>query len=215
MTHLDDTPFLWLDDPSAGPVHPVHEGRDPDAAAADVPGEVGLWIFILGDMSIFGAFFAVFCHELAEDRPAFAAGTQALHQDIGAVNTLLLLVSSYLVVLALRGRPAQPLTSVRWLTTAILCGALFVLSKAVEYAITIGGGHTPADGTFFTFYFVLTGVHLLHVLIGMCLLGGWRLGARRGALPSERFREGAAVYWHMVDLLWLVIFALLYLGSGA
>lgn len=200
--------FPWLDDVPARPASDTSPRPAPQ-----VPGEVGLWIFVLGDMSIFGAFFAVFARELAADRAGFVVAAGELHPDIGVVNTLVLLVSSYLVVLALRARADHP--SSAWLTGAIACGAVFIASKALEYSIELGAGNSPADGTFFTFYYVMTGVHLLHVVIGMCLLAVWRRRARAGQPPSVRYREGAAVYWHMVDLLWLVIFALLYLGGGA
>jgi nitric oxide reductase NorE protein len=200
--------FLWLDDVPARPA-----GDPSPRPAPQVPGEVGLWIFVMGDMTIFGALFAVFARELAADRAGFVAAAGELNPDTGVFNTLVLLVSSYLVVRALRGRPGHP--SSGWLTGAIACGAVFIASKSLEYSIVLGAGNSPADGTFFTFYYVMTGVHLLHVVIGMCLLAVWRRRTRGVQPPSVRYREGAAVYWHMVDLLWLVIFALLYLGGGA
>lgn len=210
MTAVRDTPtFLW-DDGAA----PVRRPR-PVAAPSDrhVPAEAGVWVFVLGDMTIFGAFFAVFAHDLSENREVFAESARALHQPLGVVNTLLLLVSSYLVVLALRGRRGSGGARNRWLLGAVGCGGAFLVSKAVEYSLALSAGHTPASGTFFTFYYVLTGVHLLHVVIGITLLLVWHRASEGSVASRPVFQEGAAVYWHMVDLLWLVIFALVYLGA--
>jgi nitric oxide reductase NorE protein len=179
-----------------------------------VPGEVGIWIFVLGDMTIFGAIFSVFLWQNRGDRGLFAASTQQLYQPIGAANTLVLLLSSYLVVLAMHAHRAGRLAGARHLLTgALACAAAFAALKALEYSLEIGDHHTPTSNIFFTFYFVLTGIHLLHVLIGAVLLGFWLRKAGRSASWSDSrgFAEGAAVYWHMVDLLWIVIFTLLYL----
>ncbi|MFT4262240.1 MAG: cytochrome c oxidase subunit 3 [Nocardioides sp.] len=214
MPDLELPDFLWA--PST-----EREARAAVAGAATpppnpgrgrVPGEPGVWIFLLGDMSLFGAFFVVFTWENRQDRELFAAATQALHQPIGAVNTFVLLLSSYLVVRALAAtRAGRPAPARRLLAGAIGCGLVFGALKAVEYALEIGGGHTPATSAFFTFYFVLTGVHLLHVVIGMSLLALWwrRLGTADGA--GELLSASAGAYWHMVDLLWVLIFTLLYL----
>jgi nitric oxide reductase NorE protein len=212
MSEAGRSTFLWVDveEPAGRPVAAPAPVR-----AGTIPGEAGLWVFILGDMTIFGVFFVVFTSEVSDDRALFARSSDALHPSIGAANTLLLLVSSYLVILALRGWRLSPKApSPGWLLGAMACGGAFMVSKGVEYTLELSAGHTPASGPFFTFYYVLTGVHLLHVVIGVTLLGVWWRGSRRGAAVSRIFREGAAVYWHMVDLLWLVIFALLYLGSG-
>ncbi|WP_183093578.1 cytochrome c oxidase subunit 3 [Nocardioides stalactiti] len=170
-------------------------------------------MFVLGDMSIFGAFFAVFCWEMREDEAGFAAAAADLHQPIGVVNTLLLLLGSYAVVAALQAhRRDRPGPTAGWLRVATGTGFAFIAAKAVEYSLEISGGHTPGTNTFFTFYFVMTGVHLLHVVVGLVLLGTWSRRTRAGRRPSRVFVEAAAVYWHMVDLLWVVIFNLLYLG---
>jgi nitric oxide reductase NorE protein len=103
--------------------------------------------------------------------------------------------------------------STRLIFGALGCAFAFGAVKAAEYTQSITGGHTPATNLFFAFYYVLTGVHLLHVLIGAGLLGAWVLALRRRR-PWEtgrRLFEGIAVYWHMVDLLWIAIFTLVYL----
>jgi nitric oxide reductase NorE protein len=181
---------------------------------ADVPGEVGIWIFLLGDMSIFGAFFAVFLWEGRQRPEQYADSAAALNQGIGAVNTVVLLLSSYLVVVALqayRAGASQAMTRALWGATA--CAALFAGLKSTEYVLGLSSGHVPSSNVFFTFYYVLTGIHLLHVVIGLGLLTLWRRRTRRETVSgsSAVLVECAAAYWHMVDLLWIVIFTLLYL----
>ena len=213
----ESSTFLWVTQEERDPSLQA-EGRARRRDVAGLPGEVGLWVFVLGDMTIFGAFFTVFAWELRDDRSTFSLAAAALHQPIGVLNTLLLLISSYAVVVALHAhRRSVPGLRRRALLAALVCGSAFLVSKAVEYSLEISAGHTPASNDFFTFYFVMTGVHGLHVVIGMVLLTLWvRRSGRSGAAPPSRaFSEGAAVYWHMVDLLWIVIFGLLYLGAGA
>ncbi|WP_433567266.1 cytochrome c oxidase subunit 3 [Nocardia sp. CA-151230] len=202
--------FVW-DTTETGP------GSEPRAESAHdgTPGEVGLWVFILGDMTLFGLLFAVFLWEKRNDRPTFAESAAHLHLGLGAINTLVLLLSSYLVVLALHTHRQGSARSASALLVGVLgCAITFVALKAFEYSAAVTSGHVVTTNMFWTFYFVLTGVHLLHVLIGAVLVILWRSKCRAGILPAggQRFPEIAAVYWHMVDLLWVVIFTLLYVG---
>lgn len=186
-------------------------------AAGHIPGEAGLWIFLLGDMTLFAAIMLVFLWDRRAQPDLFTQSAHQLIQPIGAVNTLVLLLSSYLVVRALAAHRAGRHTVARQLVGgAIGCAAVFAGLKAVEYTSEITAGHTPASGTFFTFYFVLTGLHLLHVLIGSALLLAWQgmLKHRRPWVRARGVVEGIASYWHMVDLLWVAIFALVYLVSA-
>lgn len=214
---MTDAPaFLWT--PTEAQQSSDRACRPPSRSEIPgLPGEVGLWVFVLGDMTIFGAFFSVFAWELREDRATFAGSAADLHQPIGVANTVLLLVSSYAVVVALHAhRRGLGRLRTAALLSALGCGVGFLAIKAVEYTLEIHAGHTPGSNDFFTFYFVMTGVHALHVAIGMVLLARWlRRGRRDERRPTRVFTEGAAVYWHMVDLLWIVIFGLLYLGAGA
>jgi nitric oxide reductase NorE protein len=148
---------------------------------------------------------------------AFKESAHQLIQPIGAVNTLVLLLSSYLVVRALAAHRAGRHTAAGQLVSgAIGCAAAFAGLKAVEYFSEISAGHTPASGKFFTFYFILTGLHLLHVVVGTALLLTWHGKLKRGRpwASVQRLTEGIASYWHMVDLLWVAIFALVYLVSA-
>ena len=198
--------FLWEEAPRGRTVQREH--------VRGVPGEVGLWVFIFGDMTVFGAMLITSMVESRHERPVFATSSASLHQPLGATNTMLLLVSSLLVVLAARSHRAQDAAAAgRLLTGALFCAGGFVALKAVEYSVEVGGGHDPSTNLFFTFYFVLTGLHLVHVLIGVGLLLTWRTKTRRQRswIESSAFVESASSYWHMVDLLWIAIYSLLYL----
>jgi nitric oxide reductase NorE protein len=189
--------------------------REPRTKLVDgVPAEPGLWVFLFGDMTIFGAFFVVFLWERRQDPSEFAQSAAQLYQPLGVVNTVVLLASSYLVVLAHGAHRRNQRERARALVNGALCCAFaFASLKAVEYSLELVAGHTPASNTFFTFYYVLTGVHLLHVILGALLLILWRRRTNRATEWSTHrgLVEAAAVYWHMVDLLWVVIFSLLYL----
>jgi nitric oxide reductase NorE protein len=183
-----------------------------------IPGEPGLWIFILGDMTLFGAFFIALMWENRQFQTVFQSSAAHLNRPIGAVNTLVLLLSSYAVVAAISAhRRDKHRLARRWLNVALACGVVFVALKAVEYTQGIAAGHTPTSNMFFTFYYVLTGIHLLHVLLGTGLLAIWGMSLRRQKLftASRQLAEGIAVYWHMVDLLWVLIFSLVYLVCAA
>ena len=187
----------------------------PPAADGHTPGEPGLWVFILGDMSLFGAFFVVLLWQRRATPRTFEESARELLRFIGVINTAVLLLSSYLVVSALwahrQGCWRRARISV---LAALLCAAVFATLKVIEYLHVLRGGQGPTTNQFYTFYFVLTGVHLLHVMIGAGLLTAW-LQQLRGHGSQSRFVEGVAVYWHMVDLLWVVIFTLLYLVCAA
>jgi nitric oxide reductase NorE protein len=157
----------------------------------------------------------VYLQARGHNRELFAHSQTALNKNFGAINTLVLLTSSLLIVMA-----GHAIRSARWahlaqrLTLAgAAVGACFVVIKIVEYHDKVAGGITPTTNEFFTYYFVLTGLHLAHVVIGLAVL----LALSRLARPAQRnatriaFFEGGSCYWHMVDLLWIVIFALVFL----
>jgi len=181
-----------------------------------IPGEVGIWVFILTDMLVFGFFFSTFAYERAQDPEAFDRGREALNTTFGALNTFLLLTASLLVALAVKlVRDGSGGTARKFLVGAGVCGTAFIVNKGFEWTAKLHAGHEPNDDNFFQLFFLLTGIHLLHVLIAMAVLTYlWRLAGQVQGAPTPRqarFLENGASYWHLVDLLWLVLFALLYL----
>ncbi|MCX2930700.1 cytochrome c oxidase subunit 3 [Mycobacterium sp. CVI_P3] len=188
----------------AAPVHPA--GR--------VPGEPGVWVFILTEMAIFTALFGVIVWNRAHQPEMFAAGSRVLSQPLGLVNTVVLIVGSVLVVLAIDAMHADRFRQAsRYLGGAMATGLFFMAVKAVEYHSVIDHGMWIHTNAFWMIFFAVTGAHLLHVLVGTTTLGLMRARTASG-LTGPRDRElfiSATCYWHMVDLLWLVLFPLFYL----
>lgn len=189
--------------------------QEADPPKRRIPGEVGVWLLILVDMSVFALLFIVYLHYRNMDPALFNESQALLNGTIGFANTILLLTSSFCVARCVhiaRGAPG-PNRGVGWLIGACACGIAFVVSKVFEYADKADHGIALDTNDFFMFYYVLTGLHLLHVLIGLGLLGILWMKARKGftTVGDVMFLEGSTVYWHMVDLLWIVIFPLLYL----
>jgi nitric oxide reductase NorE protein len=183
-----------------------------------LPGESGIWIFILLDMLIFAEMFCIFVWYRAENPGLFEASQQAVKPAYGLIYTLLLLTSSWCVVLAVRGaRRSLFDVSSKLVLWAIGLGAAFVAIKFVEYCAKLINGITPVTNDFFMFYFVLTFVHLLHACVGLGVLMYMRKQVKTLQHSHEtserpmRMIETSGVYWHMVDLLWIVLFALFYL----
>jgi nitric oxide reductase NorE protein len=179
-----------------------------------VPGETGVWVLIFGDMLAFAVFFGVFMYSRGNEPKLFDESRTHLSVGYAVVNTILLLTSSLFVAKAVRDfRSGGGRLAPRLFAFAAVCGMGFVLNKALEYRAEIDSGATLTTNLFYAFFFTLTGVHLLHLLIGLVgLMVMWRI-ARRSERSSGNLLviEVGATYWHMVDLLWIVIFPLLYL----
>ncbi len=193
---------------------PEARGARPDRSRR-IPGEEGTWIFIFGDMCVFAVLFCVFLEGRISDPGGFAHDQAQLNQNFGAVNTVLLLVSSLLVVLAMRAVHSPTLRgrAPSLLLGAWLCGAAFLVIKVVEYAERFDHGITPQTSDFYMYYFVLTGLHAFHLLLGLVALTVLINLARKPEMSRGQFVffEGGACFWHMVDLLWLVLFPLIFL----
>jgi nitric oxide reductase NorE protein len=179
-----------------------------------IPGETGTWVFLFGDMLVFGAFFATFMVERAKAPEVFDVSRKTLHLGVGLTNTLVLLTSSLLVVVALGAlRSGASKIARSALLAALACGAIFLGLKVFEYHSLVTAGHGVGANHFYLYYFILTGVHLLHVCVGMAVLTVLLAATRPPELSATRLAvvEGGACFWHLVDLLWIVLFPLLYL----
>lgn len=182
--------------------------------AKRIPGEEGVWIFILGDICVFAVFFTYFLIQRSKQTDLFDLSQSTLNRHLGAVNTFFLLISSLLVVLAVRAmRTAQRGYARRFIVGAFLCGVAFIIVKAFEYSERISAHQIPTTNGFYLLYFVLTGLHLFHLIIGLGVLTALFFLARRAEISKHQwsFFEGGACFWHMVDLLWLVLFPLIFL----
>ncbi|MFE3001617.1 cytochrome c oxidase subunit 3 [Nocardia sp. NPDC059246] len=181
-----------------------------------VPGEPGIWALIFTDLTVFTVYFIDVMYQWGDSPKAFAAGHDKINLTAGILNTFFLLTASLCVALGVHNlRQGRVPFSQRLFLGAGLAGAAFVVNKYIEWSEKIDHGLTPRSDVFFQLYFILTGIHLFHVLIAMTLLWFMRRRASQvvGApTPHQsRFIENCATYWHMVDLLWLGILALFYL----
>lgn len=179
-----------------------------------VPGEAGVWIFIFGDMTMFAVVFATYLFYRGRETSLFERSQATLVPGYGMVNTLVLLISSLMVVLGMRAMRAQQAQVATWMFFgAIGCGIVFSATKFVEWSAKVEEGCTPATDNFYMLYFVLTGLHFFHLIVGIGVLGFLARTTRLSRLSPNRFAaaEGGACYWHMVDLLWIVLFPMLYL----
>lgn len=181
-----------------------------------VPGEAGIWALIFTDLLVFTVYFVVVTVQWQMHPDVFAAGRDQLSLTTGILNTFFLLTASLFVALGVQVlRHGRVAIAQRLFLGAGVCGVAFVVSKYLEWSGKVGSGHKPSTDIFFQQYFVLTGIHLWHVLIAMTLL--WfvrRRAARVLDTPTPRqarFIENCASYWHMVDVIWLGILALFYL----
>jgi nitric oxide reductase NorE protein len=187
---------------------------DPGQAARRLPGIEGVWVCVAADLTVFGLFFVSFVRDRGRDPALFEQARQTLDADIGGVNTLILLTSSWFVALAVQAAQAGAARRIpRLLAWAAVCGLAFAVLKVIEYAHKLRAGTSMLTNDFYMYYFTLTGIHLLHVAAGTVILLILWSKARAGAYGSGNCAglESGATFWHMVDLLWVVIFPLLYL----
>lgn len=180
-----------------------------------LPGLNGIWVFVILDLTFFAVFFLSYLMERASRVELFNTSQESLNVPLGLINMLVLLTSSWFVAMAVAAvREGQTRRAVRLLYAGAGLGVGFVLIKLFEYFEKLQVGIFPLTNEFFMFYFSLTFFHFLHVLVGLLVLirlarryqaGLYRLGQVHGL-------ETAAVYWHMVDLLWIMLFPLLYMA---
>ncbi len=178
-------------------------------------GKLGVWWFLASEIMVFGGLIG--CYSLFR----IAGGgwaDQAAHVNwrLGAINTLVLVTSSMTMILALSAaRANRERRAANFLLATVLLGLLFLGVKSVEYSREIADGFTPSSGMFWSFYFMMTGLHGLHVTGGIVLNSVLAVSARRGTLFSghhEARIEFAGLYWHFVDVVWIFLFPLLYLA---
>jgi nitric oxide reductase NorE protein len=191
-------------------------GVDQSGRAADtrghVPGEASMWFFVIGDLLIFAVYFVGYMYFRGQNHELFLASQARLNVDIGAINTVVLLTSSLFVALGTAAaRAGNTAAGLRGFWIALAFGAAFPILKMFEWIPEISAGLTPGKNLFFMYYFVMTGMHLCHVALGLVIMCFVIRNLKTSAKPKISFIETGATYWHMVDVLWLVLFALLYL----
>lgn len=183
------------------------------AAPPRLHGDLAMWILIVAEMLSFGLLFVVFAVARVLDPATFQAGQRTLDLRFGALNTALLLSGSWCAVRGVHAlRAAQRRAGAAWTWAAVACGLAFVVVKSSEYADKAAQGLDLDTDHFYRLYYLLTGFHFLHVLAATLVLAGiaW-LAPRRAWGPQDTHApETAAALWHMVDLLWVLLFPLVY-----
>jgi len=177
------------------------------------PGDLAIWVFILAELLVFALFFAVYAFARVNNVELFNQYQLTLDRDTALLNTLALITGSYFVVRGVADiRDGDSRGLVRWLLAALLMGAIFLVLKSGEFAHHYEQGVNMRTNLFYMFYFSLTFFHFLHVIMAMVIIAAVALKARRGGYTSTEHTgvETGASYWHMVDLVWLVLFPLIY-----
>jgi nitric oxide reductase NorE protein len=175
-------------------------------ALDELPGELLMWILIISEVLVFGAGLIVFLSIRITDPVGFADAQDMLDRTGAGINTVVLITSGFLAALACRlNQPDERLKRRLALIGAALLGLVFLWIKGSEFAAKSAAGIVWDTHPFFNFYFMLTGFHAAHVVAGVVLLVlvAWR--------DSEDNIEDAAMFWHMVDLVWVLLFPVIYL----
>jgi cytochrome c oxidase subunit 3 len=214
-------------------VHQFSDARQQKNAAS-----LGMWLFLVTEIMFFGGMFCAYLIYRLTYFNAFAAGSQQLNIWMGAINTAVLIVSSVTVVLAVKAAEAgKRKLLVGYLVVTVLLGMTFLVIKGFEYKEKFEKHHVPGSTfsftekfddngkqipvnsqqaeLFFSIYFVMTGMHALHMIIGCGLFSVLAFLAWKGHYTPGYFTpiENGGLYWHLVDIIWIYLFPLLYLIS--
>ena len=186
--------------------------------------KMGMWLFLFTELLLFGGMFILYAVYLARYPHEFASAGRQLNVTFGTVNTVVLLTSSLLVAMAVSAiQRDDRRSSLQLLGGTVLCAGIFMTIKYFEWSAKIGHGiypgspqlrsGPPGESVFFGLYYLITGIHGLHVLIGAALLAWVAQKIRRGTVSGSDYvlLENGALYWHLVDLIWIFIFPLYYL----
>ncbi len=176
-------------------------------------GKLGMWIFLAGETMVFGGLMGVFIL-MAFRHGGWGADGAHVAWRLGSLNTLVLFTSSLTAALAQGAARNQDSAGVkRYLGATAAIGVLFLVIKAFEYAGDFADGFTPRAALFWSFYYLMTGLHVLHLLAGVLVIVGLLLWIRPrtpGAL-IERKLKYVCLYWYFVETVWVFLFALVYL----
>jgi len=184
---------------------------DKNTRARFVPGQPDMWAFVLFETLIFTAYFGFYLFYRARSPEAFLHAQAQLDPRVGVFNTLVLLLSSWSVARCVQSSRAGAYRSaLRGVAITAACAAVFLTLKVFEWARLVRTGNGLDSNDFFSYYFFLTGIHFVHLLIGFVALGVIVYQLHSAAGRSQQLVETCATYWHTVDFLWVLIFALLY-----
>ena len=189
--------------------------------------KIGMWLFLTTEILLFGGLFVGYGMMQNKYPEAWVAAHHHLQRSLGALNTVVLLISSFTMVMGVwAAQQSKKKVLIICLVLTLLCAAIFLGVKYVEYSHKFHDGLLPGkyfdvhehptpehQATFFSFYFMMTGLHGLHILGGMGAITWVLIGAIRGKYNSNYYTpvDLVGLYWHLVDLIWIYLFPLLYL----
>ncbi len=190
--------------------------------------KIGMWAFLVTEVLLFGGLFVGYGIMHARFTEAFASAHHHLDRVMGTLNTVILLVSSWTMVMAVSSAKAgKQRNLVRYLTATLVFAGAFLVVKYFEYShkfhegllpgkfYSYAGPHLPEEFLFFSFYFMMTGLHGLHVFAGMIVIAWLLRRALRGDFSPAYYNpvDMGGLYWHLVDMIWIYLFPLMYLIS--
>lgn len=186
--------------------------------------KIGMWIFLLSEVILFGGLFVLYSAYRYKFRGDFHLAAMDLNKILGTLNTVILLTSSLTMALSVASiRKGLRTSSLSYLAATVLLGLLFLGNKYVEWSTKVGHGIYPnspdllgrsnGEVLFFGLYYAMTGLHGLHVLVGVGILSVMCLFVVRGRIQRTDFilLENSGLYWHLVDIIWIFLFPLFYL----
>lgn len=171
-----------------------------------LPGNPMMWVLIWSELVVFGVSFIGFAIAHALQPDVFVQSQDSLNRFLGGINTMILVTSGLFAALAVTAQHEGKTGRMRlWIGGAVVLGCLFLWVKYLEYAEKFAQGIGLETNTFYTLYFLLTGFHAFHVVFGIIILiiVGWK--------NSNENLEIGATFWHMIDLIWIILFPLIYL----
>ncbi len=191
-----------------GHAHPI------DPAVGYESAKLGMWLFLATELLLFGGLFAAYTIFRAKYPALFEEQHLELNKTLGALNTVILIFSSLTMAMGVTSiqRGNRKLLTI-FLAITILCGLLFGFNKYLEYSAKIHHHIYPSTSIFFALYYMMTGLHMLHVLAGVIILTVLLVLNLRGKFSTTYNApvEIGGLYWHLVDLIWIYLFPLLYL----
>ncbi len=199
--------------------HAEHSHYDAEAS------KIGMWLFIFTELLLFGGLFIVYSVYRFMNPDAFHLAAHELNRTIGAINTILLLISSMTIAMSTSAIQLKKKgLTLLLLTITVLIGITFLINKYFEWGVKFQHGIWPGSEhllndfgkgeiLFFGLYFVMTGLHALHIIVGLIVILFAMAGIQKGKVNADRsaLLENAGLYWHLVDLIWIFLFPLFYL----
>ncbi|RLD74677.1 MAG: nitric oxide reductase [Bacteroidetes bacterium] len=178
------------------------------------PGGILIWIIVVVELITFGVALIVFRVNYHQDYDAFLSSQNILSKNIGLFNTIVLITSGYfMATVIIKIKQSKIAVAARWLAFTMGTGLLILVVKGWEYSIKIDSGNGFGSSDFFNYYWMLTVFHFMHVLVGIVILTSLWFKLRKGEYDSGNFLdiETGGIFWHMCDLIWILLFPVLYL----